>query len=281
MVISAQKRASSTATGSCLGLEQSAVLEWHGQEKLNWIQFLPFLRNLGTNHCIPDVLIIHLEDKHLLNALDLELMGRVKREWFLLRTLYPKVRMIWSEIIPQDIRHAKQNHRKRTVVNREMSLCVKSYGGSVIGHPEISFEDPKLFLEEADLSQAGLDIFLEDIRNGILSHVLHSSKATGAGLKDPSLPPAASPAASTGLASEGQEPVTQDDKVVSSSEEASSAQTSTGQAAVSSQSVKIKEENSGEASPSPQAETSGTGKKKKKGVGKEPASGKLSLISSE
>ncbi|KAL8206470.1 UNVERIFIED_CONTAM: hypothetical protein K2H54_004651 [Gekko kuhli] len=42
-VISAQERASGMAAGSQLGLEQRAILEWHGQEKLAWIQVLPLL----------------------------------------------------------------------------------------------------------------------------------------------------------------------------------------------------------------------------------------------
>ncbi|XP_015280777.1 PREDICTED: uncharacterized protein LOC107122248 [Gekko japonicus] len=315
MVISAQKRASSTAAGSQLGLEQSAVLEWHGQEELTWIQLLPFVQNLVTWCQAPDALIIHFGGDDLVRAYDRCLSSRMKTEWSLLRTLFPGVRVIWSEVIPQGIEREQGEYCRSTVMNTEMGrsrtpvphsrvICseiisqdvqhghkdfkrigmsrfmgrsVRDHGGDVIKHPTIVSENPKLYLDEANLSPAGLDIFLEDIRNGILAYVLQSHRATDGGLREGmSLPPPASPSAPAGLASVShQEAETREDEVVSSTEEASSVQTSTGEAVVSSQPVSIKAETSGVASPSPQPGTSGTRKAEIKDVEPQPVLGNI------
>ncbi|KAL8206475.1 UNVERIFIED_CONTAM: hypothetical protein K2H54_004754, partial [Gekko kuhli] len=299
-VLSAQERASGTAAGSQLGLEQRAILEWHGQEKLAWIQLLPFLQNLLTWCQAPDALIIHLGGEDLVRAYDHSLTSRMKKECSVLRTLFPRIRVIWSEAFPQGVwreqredcgpkvictetgrsktpvphsreagseiisRGVQQGRKdiKRIDMSKVMGCCVENHGGDVIKHPRIVSENPKLYLDEANLSPAGLDIFLKDIRNGILAYVLQAGGATGGGLKEGmSPPPPASPAAPTGLDSVShQEVATQEDEVVSSTEEASSMRTSTGEAAMSSQPVSSKAENAGAETPSPQAGTSGTHK---------------------
>lgn len=250
VVLSAQKQASNTAAGSQLGLEPSAILEWHGKKDLKWIQLLPFLQHLATCGHTPDALIIHLGDKDLAHAFNRQLMARVEREWSLLRTLFPQARVIWSDIIPQGRQEGKY---RRPVMNRAMGQYFRNHGGSVIRHPRISPKVSELYLDEANLSHVGLDIFLKDIRNGIVAEVLQGSQATGGGLQEGlSLPPPASPAASACLVSVSRETGAQEEEAVSSSEEASSIRTSAEEAAVSTVA-----EASGVASPSAQPGTSG------------------------
>ncbi|XP_077157449.1 uncharacterized protein LOC143819563 isoform X3 [Paroedura picta] len=275
MVISAQKRASSTAAGSQLGLEQRAVLEWHGQEKLKWIQLLPFLHNLVTWHQAPDVLIIHFGDEDLARAFDHNLSDRVIRELVLLKTLFPSIPLIWSGIIPRSSWHEKRADMIRTAVHKVVGGSVRRHGGHVIEHLRISSKDPKLHLDEANLSHAGLDIFLEDIRSGILTYMLKCSRRTGDGLKEGmSLPPPSSPATPSGLPFGSRESVTQEDEVVSSSEDASRMQTSAGEAPVSS-----KAETSGVGCPSPQPGTSGTFRTENRDVEQNLVFGNVSLCS--
>ncbi|KAL8206467.1 UNVERIFIED_CONTAM: hypothetical protein K2H54_004564 [Gekko kuhli] len=279
-VISAQERASGTAAGSQLGLEQRAILEWHGQEKLAWIQVLPFLQYLGAWYQAPDVLIIHLEREDLVRAYDLELADRVTTEWSFLRTLFPGVRVIWSELIPPVFQPGLVDFKRR-LMNTLMRKAMKTQSGDVVKHPTIISENRKLYLDKANLSPAGLDIFLEDIKIGILAHLPRSGRATGAVLQEGrSLPPPASPAAPAGFNSVShQEAATREDKAVSSTEEASSMQTSTGEAAVSSQPGSSKAEKAGAASPSLHPGTSGTRKAENSDVEPKLAFGHAPLCS--
>ncbi|XP_048364950.1 uncharacterized protein LOC125439779 isoform X3 [Sphaerodactylus townsendi] len=264
LVVSAQKRASGTAIGSQLGLEESATLEWHGQDNLKWIQLLPFLQDLVTGCQAPNLVIVHLGEEDLAQAAKVDLVNRVRAEFTLLPKLFPRAKVIWSEIIPQGFCYAQDAYWARKRLNLALGLPLESYGGAVLKHPGISSENSTLYIDQANLSDAGLDVFLEDIKNGICAHLLQSSKAESGGLNKPtSLPPPATPGTPAGLSSVSQKVATQAREVVSSSKEASSMQTNSREATVSSQPVGNTAKNSGVASPSPQPGTFGACKEEK------------------
>ncbi|XP_054845891.1 serine/arginine repetitive matrix protein 2-like isoform X2 [Eublepharis macularius] len=259
LVVSAQKRASLTTEGWQLGLEESLVLEWHGQEEMTWTWLLPLFQNLAAQGQAPNALILHLGGNDLVPAFDSSSFSTVKRAFSLLRELLPQVRVIWSEVIPQGIWHGGERDRQRKKLNTDVGKCVKSHGGAVIKHPRISSEDTELYMDKANLSDAGIDIFLEDIKNGILAHVLQSSGVAGGGLKKgTNLAPLAPSVTSSGLVSVNEKVAIQEEGAVSSSEEVLRTRTGAREGAASSQLVSGKARNSGVASPGPHPGTSGS-----------------------
>ena len=76
----------------------------------------------------------------------------------------------WLTIIPQLIwRYACNFSPINTVwksVNREVCRAVCSSLESVVGHQRISLDRPEFF--QLHLSDAGLDVFLEESRGGLL-----------------------------------------------------------------------------------------------------------------
>ncbi|XP_054845757.1 uncharacterized protein LOC129336593 [Eublepharis macularius] len=250
LIVSAQKRAAATRIGSQLSLEESIILEWHGQENLMWDEFLPFLRNQTQ---VPDVLIIHLGENDKAYTWR-GLLGTLKRHFFQFKKEFPKVKVVWSEMIPWGRWHGGKREKQRKKVNGIAGQSVRSHGGALIKHPNIS---PELCIDELNLSDAALDIFLEDIKNGILAYMLQPRGATGGELNQgTSLPPPASPAAAAaaagGLLSVSHEIATQEDEMVSSSQEALSMQPNAEEGAVSPQPASSEAENSGVAGSSSQ-----------------------------
>ncbi|KAL8206465.1 UNVERIFIED_CONTAM: hypothetical protein K2H54_004529 [Gekko kuhli] len=183
VVVSAEKQASGAGAGSQLGLEEDVLLEWHGQEGLTWTQLVPLLRRLAAQGQAPDVLVVHLGERDLEGNCGAQLTGTIRKELELVKELSPQVRILWSNLLPRRRGSGKANsrsvtrtrkvNRARTVVNLEMGAFVATLGGAVIEHQAILHTDPDFYADGDNLSCRGLDLFLEDVKNGILAH-LHS-----------------------------------------------------------------------------------------------------------
>lgn len=207
-------------------MQQSVVLEWHGQKDLTWTQLVPTLQKLATQSQTPDVLIVHLNEKDLLSSPWPELSGIIKKEVALLKEAFPKVRLMWSEMLPQNFHPAEGDALKLEQLLCEANSAIGGFmsdsGGIVIKHVKTKNTFPILNLDGGGLSHVGLDLFLDDIKNAIRTHVLQSSGATsGEHKKGENVSPFASLVDSASLVSVSQEVTMQGDLVVSSSEEAS------------------------------------------------------------
>lgn len=232
-MVSAQKRAFVSTFGLQLGLEDLIFLDWCGQENMTWTMLVPTIQKLVAKGQAPDVLVFHLRGDDLVYTMEFGLFITLKKTLLQLRELLPQVKIIWSEIIPQGIWHGVKRLEQREKLNTAVGKSFQSYGGSVIPHPRFSPDDSELYTDKANLSPAGLDVFLEDIQNGILDHLGQPRRAVRPQLNKATRPPSlSSPAGLMGLASASQKVTIREDEVLSSKEELSQ-QTIAGEAAVS------------------------------------------------
>ncbi|XP_015261558.1 PREDICTED: nascent polypeptide-associated complex subunit alpha, muscle-specific form-like [Gekko japonicus] len=175
VVVSAEKQASGTEAGSQLGLEEGVILEWHGQEGLTWTQLVPLLQSLAAQGQAPDVLVVHLGESDLEGHRGAPLASTIRKELELVKELFPQARILWSNLLLRRRGSGKAGsrtvNRARTVVNLEMGPFVATLGGAVIEHQAILHTDPDFYTDGDNLSGRGLDLFLEDVKNGILAHL--------------------------------------------------------------------------------------------------------------
>uniref|UniRef100_A0ABM5FH18 SGNH hydrolase-type esterase domain-containing protein n=1 Tax=Pogona vitticeps TaxID=103695 RepID=A0ABM5FH18_9SAUR len=169
----AERYAAASHWGSNLGLGARATITWKGLRGMQWGQLG---RATAFGHCPPDLLLIHLGGNDLPRlpgkALILDILRDLKR----LKTTYPTMRIIWSTIIPRiawrgSVRTAAVN-RARRGVNREVCRGVCNGIGSVIGHHNIQAGGLQMFRSDGvHLSDEGLEVFLEDVRGGLLAEL--------------------------------------------------------------------------------------------------------------
>ena len=167
----AARYAASTAWGSDLGLGAQASIEWNGVRGMQWVQF-GRLTNFGNTP--PDILVVHLGGNDLPRFPGKALIVYILRDLSRLHLTYPAMRILWSTIVPRinwrGARDADKVNKARRQVNREVCRCIRIGGfGSVISHYRRRASDREYFREDGvHLSDSGLDIFLEDLRGGLL-----------------------------------------------------------------------------------------------------------------
>lgn len=230
LVVSAQQRElQKRPFGPFDWLQQSVILEWHGQEDLTWTQLVPTLQKLAAQGEAPDALVVHLGEKELLSTPWPELSRIIKKEVALLKEAFPKVRLLWSEMLPQNVPPADGEAAVAVQALLEANLVVggliSSFGGMVIKHVGA-------LNIGGGLSHIGLELFLEDIRNAVCAYVLQPSTAAVCGPEEGgSIFPFAPVASSASLVSTSQEVAIQGDPMVSSSKEVSQLPRNTGEKA--------------------------------------------------
>ncbi|XP_078236604.1 uncharacterized protein LOC144584403 [Pogona vitticeps] len=167
----AARHAAASHWGSDLGLGAQASITWRGVRGMRWIQFGRLTAFGGSP---PDILVVHLGGNDLPQVPGKALILDILRDLDRLHALYPRMRIVWSTIIPRlkwrgAINVDRVNNARR-LVNKEVCRSVCKRGlGSVIGHHRILTSKLEYFREDGvHLSEAGLDIFLDDLRGGLL-----------------------------------------------------------------------------------------------------------------
>ena len=116
---------------------------------------------------------VHLGDNDLTQHCRKALIIDVIRDLTWLRATYPTMHVVWSAIVPQLARRDARNFLPINTawrsVNREVCRAVCSTLGSVMGHQRICMDRPELFRSGGvPPSEQGLDVFLGDIKGGLL-----------------------------------------------------------------------------------------------------------------
>ena len=145
-------------------------MEWKGRRGMLWSQLC---RAAAFGRQPPDVLLIHLGGNDLAQYPGKALISDVVRDLSWLRRTYPEMRLVWLTIIPRQIwkraRHFWSVNKARRSVNREVGRAVCGSLGQVIGHHRIRLDRPELYRPDGvHLSEHGLDVFLEDVKGGLL-----------------------------------------------------------------------------------------------------------------
>ncbi|XP_072849321.2 uncharacterized protein LOC140705452 [Pogona vitticeps] len=167
----AVRYAAASHWGNDLGLGAQASISWMGIRGMQWLQ-LGRLTAFGSTP--PDVLVVHLGGNDLPRVPGKALILDILREFNRLHVLYPTLRIVWSTIIPRlSCRGAwsiSKINKARRQVNREVCRGISYNGlGSVINHHRIQISKLEYFREDGvHLSEAGLDVFLDDLRGGLL-----------------------------------------------------------------------------------------------------------------
>ncbi|KAJ7319852.1 hypothetical protein JRQ81_019363, partial [Phrynocephalus forsythii] len=122
-------------------------------------------------------LVVHLGGNDLTGIMGKALILKVMDDLRAYKAQNPSTKIIWSAIVPRlywgPSHHPKKMHKARKGVNREVARVVSSELGSVIWHPEITARRPELFRPDGvHLSDIGLELFLDDFREGLLAKLL-------------------------------------------------------------------------------------------------------------
>uniref|UniRef100_A0ABM5FV92 SGNH hydrolase-type esterase domain-containing protein n=1 Tax=Pogona vitticeps TaxID=103695 RepID=A0ABM5FV92_9SAUR len=166
----AERYAATSPWGSNLGLDDRALVEWKGSRGMLWSQLC---RAAAFARQPPDMLLIHLGGNDLAQYPGKALIIDVVRDLSCLRRTYAEMRLVWSTIIPRRIwkraRHFWSVNKAQRSINREVGRAVCGSLGQVIGHHRIRLDRPELYRPDGvHLSERGLDVFLEDVKGGLL-----------------------------------------------------------------------------------------------------------------
>uniref|UniRef100_A0ABM5GIN4 Uncharacterized protein isoform X2 n=1 Tax=Pogona vitticeps TaxID=103695 RepID=A0ABM5GIN4_9SAUR len=170
----AARYAASSRWGNDLGLGALASIFWKGMRGMQWVQFG---RMAVFGNTPPDILVVHLGGNDLPQLPGKALILDILRDLGRLHALYPAMRICWSSIIPRLIwrgaRDMVKVHKACRRVNKEICRGVSNRGlGSVIHHHRLQISNSEYFRDDGvHLSEAGLDIFLEDLRGGLLAEL--------------------------------------------------------------------------------------------------------------
>ena len=173
MVFWASRRAMRAAAGTQLSLGPSASVQWLGRRGLRWGGLPQLLFRSGLVPGPPEILLIHLggNDLGLLKGKALIIQTRLDFESIWRR--WPGTWTAWSHMLPRCKWHEGRNvrplNRAVKLVNREIKCFLQARQGFTIPHPRISITRGDLYRADGvHLSDAGNDIFLQDLHVGLL-----------------------------------------------------------------------------------------------------------------
>ena len=167
----AERYAATSSWGRDLGLGALAHITWKGTRGMQWIQFN---RTTAFGPSPPDVLVVHLGGNDLPRFASKALIIDILRDLNWLKRRYPSLRILWSNITPRLAWRGSGRtdavNKARRGVNKVVRRGVCGGGlGSVIYHHRIHVSNPESFRSDGvHLSEAGLELFLEDVKGGLL-----------------------------------------------------------------------------------------------------------------
>ncbi|XP_054830429.1 uncharacterized protein LOC129343873 [Eublepharis macularius] len=173
----AAHQAKRTAFGSQLGLSQWATVEWQGRRGLRWPGLLPLLFE-GRCAPPPHILVIHLGGNDLGLVKGKALSLQAQADLRLIGKRWPGVLIIWSDILPRRVWRealdAKAIEGARYKANKALHKALEKGLGVYLPHPGIRAALPDLYRGDGvHLSFKGNNIFLDDLRRGLLEALRH------------------------------------------------------------------------------------------------------------
>ncbi|XP_054844968.1 uncharacterized protein LOC129336035 [Eublepharis macularius] len=177
MVFWAVHQAKRTQMGSQLGLSEWATVEWQGRRGLRWPGLMPLLFR-ERRGLPPHILVIHLggNDLGLIKGKALSLQAQADLQQICVA--WPGVLILWSAILPRRKWHEGLDARGMNEARRRAnSALLKALGnglGIYLPHPRIRAAAAHLYRDDGvHLSEAGNELFLEDLRQGLRMAISH------------------------------------------------------------------------------------------------------------
>ncbi|CAJ0958425.1 unnamed protein product [Ranitomeya imitator] len=173
----AARRAELCPGGRSLGFTGMDVI-WHGTRGLTWSQVLPEVVRIARVASSPTVVVIHAGGNDLASFPLAELLTLMRADLDKLPGFFPVMRLVWSEMIPRLVwrgaRELSAMERSRRTLNQRISHFIRFKNGVVVRHHRLEGDNSGFLLPDGvHLTNAGLDIFLDGLREGVVQ-ALHS-----------------------------------------------------------------------------------------------------------
>ncbi|CAJ0936584.1 unnamed protein product [Ranitomeya imitator] len=151
---------------------------WRGTRGLTWSQVLPEIVRIGRVASSPTVVVIHAGGNDLASFPLAELLTLMRADLDKLPDFFPVMRLVWSEMIPRLVwrgaRELGAMERSRRTLNQRISRFIRFKNGVVVRHHRLEGDNSGFLLPDGvHLNDAGLDIFLDGLREGVVQ-ALHS-----------------------------------------------------------------------------------------------------------
>lgn len=174
MIFWAAHRAKRSAAGSQLGLSRMATVEWRGRRGLRWPGLFPLLFREGT--APPHVLLVHLGGNDLGLMKGKALVIQAVHDLHYIQAEWPGVLIVWSAMLPRLVWRGEGDPRcldlARRKANRELKKALQAGLGVFLPHPGIQVTSRDLYRDDGvHLSDKGNDLFLQDLRQGLLTAI--------------------------------------------------------------------------------------------------------------
>ncbi|CAN2388375.1 hypothetical protein PRIEUP_LOCUS16321, partial [Pristimantis euphronides] len=159
--------------GRQLGIgKEVARVRWIGVRGLRWGRILGEIHRFVQLDGRPDVLVLHAGGNDIGNRPCRELARDIKHDILRLWKLYPKLVVVWSEVVRRKIwrnaRSVERLDKARIKVNRMVSAFVTRNGGVAVRHRELEEAGESYWRPDGvHLTEVGLAFWLLDIQQGV------------------------------------------------------------------------------------------------------------------
>ncbi|XP_077148517.1 uncharacterized protein LOC143809306 isoform X2 [Ranitomeya variabilis] len=177
LVASALEKVSLVPDGRQLGFPLSkAIIQWLGFSSLTWDSVTPTVTRYSCLDRPPDILVIHAGGDDLYSGVSImDLIGNIKFDIFKLKSLFPGVEIVWSQIVKRYKCPQAKNHKPFKFackkINKQLTnyqRCKKTKWAVVVRHMDLEGDVAHLFEKDgAHLNSAGNKIWCRDIQEGI------------------------------------------------------------------------------------------------------------------
>ncbi|CAJ0966434.1 unnamed protein product [Ranitomeya imitator] len=161
---------------------------WRGTRGLMWFQVLPEVVHIARVSSSLTVVVIHAGGNDLASSPLAEHLTLMRSDMDKFPSFFSAMRLVWSKVIPRLVwRGARELHameRSRRTLNQRISHFVRFKNGGVVKHHRLEGDNTGFLLPDGvHLNDAGLDIFLNGIREGVMQR----SDVHSAGFPAPAL----------------------------------------------------------------------------------------------
>lgn len=168
--------------GPSLGLQRRNVtIKWFGTPGMRWEQLTNFVEKKLADSPPPNYMVIHLGSNDLTNLKTKDLICNIECSILRLRTLYPQIKLIWSDILQRCYWHGAlsqvnvEGTRKR--INRAAKSIMLKENGCIIRHNSITVKEISLFRHDGvHLTNSGNAIFINDVQGGVESCIFNGTR---------------------------------------------------------------------------------------------------------
>lgn len=138
---------------------------------MEWKGLMPTFNKELESHPFPHVLIIQLGSNDLGKVLGKDLIENIKLDLLRLRTLYPHLKLVWSEILPRRYWHFADNFDAIEETRKRVNTAVRKFlredidKGYVIRHRNITHLERDLYrFDGTHLSDIGNSAYLNNMQ---------------------------------------------------------------------------------------------------------------------